>query len=88
MRKVIELKALEGLEIESNKIVICHLQVADDKVLLGKASVENVKCLRGILRLFEVASGLMVNFHKSSIHSGGVEMQGCQNFVHVFGPSN
>lgn len=68
MRKAIETKVFAGLEIEKNKILISHLQFMHDIMLLGKMSVDNAKSLRGILKLFEIASGLRVNFHKSSIH--------------------
>lgn len=68
MRKAVELKQFEGLEIGCKKIVISHLQFANDTVLLGKMLVGNANCLRWILRLFELASGLKVNFHKSSVH--------------------
>lgn len=41
MRKTVELKMFDGLEIEKDKILISHLQFADDTILLGKTSVKN-----------------------------------------------
>lgn len=54
----------EGLKIGFDKILVTYLQFADDTILMGKASVGNAKALKGILRIFEVASGLKVNFQR------------------------
>lgn len=96
MRKVVELKEFDEFEIGKNKIPISHLQFADDTVFLGEASLKNVRCLRGILRLFEMVSGLKVNFHKSSIHAINLENQQVEVLrckigkitYSYFGPSN
>lgn len=37
-------------------------------MLLCKALVKNAKVMRGVLTLFELASGLKVNFQKRSLH--------------------
>lgn len=68
MRKAVELKEFDRIKMGKDKILISNLQFTYDTVLLGKASLKNTKCLRDILRLFEMASVLKVNFHKSSIH--------------------
>lgn len=44
MKKAVELKVFKGLKVGRDKIVINHLQFADDTVLLSKATGENVKC--------------------------------------------
>ncbi|GAU48545.1 hypothetical protein TSUD_99510 [Trifolium subterraneum] len=44
-----------------------HLQYADDTLFNGEASMDNLWSLKSILRSFELASGLRVNFSKSSI---------------------
>ncbi|MCI23932.1 RNA-directed DNA polymerase (Reverse transcriptase), partial [Trifolium medium] len=46
---------------------ISHLQYADDTLCIGEASVENIWTIKAILRAFELASGLRVNFWKSSL---------------------
>jgi hypothetical protein len=38
------------------------LQYADDTLCIGEASVENLWALKAVLRGFEMASGLKVNF--------------------------
>ena len=46
---------------------ISHLQYADDTLFLGEASMANLWSLKTILRCFELASGLKVNFSKSYV---------------------
>ena len=49
------------------------LQYADDTVFIGEASWENVVVLKSMLRGFEMASGLKINFSKSQIGVVGVQ---------------
>jgi hypothetical protein len=46
---------------------VSHLQFADDTLHLAAKSWDNVRALRGVLVLFELMSGLKVNFHKSML---------------------
>jgi len=46
---------------------VSHLQFADDTLLIGVKSWANVRALRAVLLLFELISGLNVNFHKSML---------------------
>jgi hypothetical protein len=48
-------------------ITVSHLQFADDTLLVGVKSWANVRALRVVLVLFELMSGLKVNFHKSML---------------------
>ncbi|MCI13369.1 LINE-1 reverse transcriptase like, partial [Trifolium medium] len=41
---------------------ISILQYADDTLCIGETSVENLRALKAVLRGFEMASGLKVNF--------------------------
>jgi hypothetical protein len=45
-------------------MAVSHLQFANDMLLMGVKSWENVRALRAVLLLFEAMSGLKVNFHK------------------------
>ena len=49
-----------------NEVQVSILQYADDTLFFGKASMENVKTIKVILRRFELVSGLKINFSKSS----------------------
>lgn len=45
------------------EIGISHIQYANDTILVGEVSNSNVRAIKCILRNFELASGLKVNFH-------------------------
>lgn len=51
---------------------ISRLQFADDTLLVGNKSWENIRSLNALLLLLEVASGLKVSFHKSMLVDGNV----------------
>ncbi|GLT28935.1 hypothetical protein SLA2020_038370 [Shorea laevis] len=63
---------LQGVDIGSFGLNISHLQFADDTVIMGKADPGNVKAVKGILRWFELVSGLKINFNKSVLYSFNV----------------
>jgi len=52
---------------EKKKVEMSLLQYADDTLFLCENSFTNVVTLKAILRGFEVASGLKINFHKSKL---------------------
>ncbi|GKV35115.1 hypothetical protein SLEP1_g43429 [Rubroshorea leprosula] len=45
-----------------------HIQFADDTILFGKALEDNIWVAKCILQIFEVASGLKINYSKSRIY--------------------
>ncbi|MCI09378.1 LINE-1 reverse transcriptase like, partial [Trifolium medium] len=72
MRKVVDLNLFKGFTIGEEPILISHLQYADDTLCIGEASVGNLWTLKAILRGFELASGLKVNFWKSGLCGANV----------------
>lgn len=54
---------------KEKKNQISHLQYADDTILACPKKTKNVKTIKYILRLFELTSGLKVNF-KNVIYGG------------------
>ena len=46
---------------------LTHLQFADDTIIIGEKSWQNVRSMRTVLLLFENISGLKVNFNKSML---------------------
>jgi len=64
---------LESMEVGMNKVKVNMLQYADDTLFFCKATSKSVFCLTTILNCFELASGLKVNFLKSSIGGVGVD---------------
>ncbi|XP_071697590.1 uncharacterized mitochondrial protein AtMg01250-like [Rutidosis leptorrhynchoides] len=62
-----------GVEIGCDKIVISHLQYADDTIFFGKWCDSNIRNLMKLLKCFELTLGLKVNYHKSSLNGIGVD---------------
>lgn len=52
---------------QANQVRLSHLQFVDDTLFIGEKSWLNVRSMRAVLLLFEEASGLKVNFHKSML---------------------
>jgi len=46
---------------------LTHLQFADDTIIIGEKSWQNVRTMRALLLLFEEIAGLKVNFNKSML---------------------
>lgn len=43
------------------------MQYADDTIMVGEMTFQNARALKCILRNFELAAGLKINFHKSCL---------------------
>ncbi|GAU22997.1 hypothetical protein TSUD_98260 [Trifolium subterraneum] len=68
MRALVQSNSFTGYSIGTvSPVVVSHLQFADDTLLLGVRSWANVRALWAVLMLFEVVSGLRVNFNKSML---------------------
>ncbi|GKV27959.1 hypothetical protein SLEP1_g37069 [Rubroshorea leprosula] len=59
----------QGIDVGPHGLNISHLQFADDTVIMGKANTSNINVVKGILRWFELISGLKINFNKSVLYS-------------------
>lgn len=69
--------ALDGYEIGRDNVTVTHLQFADDTIIISKPTTRNVWAIKSILRLFELASGLKINFSKSRV----MAVNGREGFV-------
>jgi hypothetical protein len=67
MRNVVSLKLFEGFEFRRNGLVVSHLQYADDTLCIGMPTLDNLWTMKAVLRGFEMASGLKINFSKSCL---------------------
>ncbi|KAL5193561.1 putative ribonuclease H protein [Glycine soja] len=71
MRKAKEENMYKAYQVGSNKVEISLLQFVDDTMFWGEADMENVKTIKVVLRSFELASGLKINFAKSTFGAFG-----------------
>ena len=72
-RTAIKKYLVESLEVGKMLIKVNMLQYADDTLFFNKASIKSVYHIKVILNCFELASGLKVNFLKSTISGKGVD---------------
>ncbi|XP_019423066.1 PREDICTED: uncharacterized protein LOC109332537 [Lupinus angustifolius] len=65
MRATVLKNIYTGHKVGKDEVSISHLQYTDDILLIGENSEHNSMMLKSILKCFELASGLKINFHKS-----------------------
>jgi len=63
----------KGLKVRDKKVEVNLLQFADDTLFVCESNVQNITCIKAMLRCFELSSSLRVNFHKSKIGAIGVD---------------
>ncbi|GKU95921.1 hypothetical protein SLEP1_g9218 [Rubroshorea leprosula] len=73
--KAKELNLYKGVEMGEERLEVTHLQFADDSIFFCDASDSNIKAIKGILRTFELVSGLKVNFFKSALYGINVKAE-------------
>ena len=67
LEKAKEIGVFKGIDMLDNNIVISHLFYADDALILGEWSRENIQSIARVLRIFYLCSGLSINLHKSNL---------------------
>ena len=65
MSQALENGLFKGFLCGKNKVEISLLQYADDTIFFGEALMENVRAIKAMLKIFELVSGLKINFAKS-----------------------
>ena len=73
VREALKANLLSGVKIGRKKVEVCMLQFADDTLIMCEDSFHNVVTIKAIVRGFELASGLKINFHKSNLADINVE---------------
>ena len=73
VRKAVKEDLLSGIKVGRAEVDCCLLQFADDTLFMCEDSFSNVFTIKVILRVFELASGLKVNFYKSKLAGLQVE---------------
>ncbi|GKE67742.1 hypothetical protein Tco_1521903 [Tanacetum coccineum] len=67
--EVVEKGIFKGVAVGADRVIVSHLQYADDTIFFGEWSKENAKALMCILKCFEEVSGLKVIYNKSKLYS-------------------
>jgi hypothetical protein len=67
MRRAVELHKFKGYHVSDN-MQVQMLQFADDTILMGEGTRENLWAIKTLLRSFELVSGLKINFVKSKLY--------------------
>ncbi|XP_057426475.1 secreted RxLR effector protein 78-like [Lotus japonicus] len=74
LKKAVQLNKFAGFRLGMHSdLEVSMLQFADDTLFIGNATQQNVQTLKCVLRCFEMASGLKVNFSKSKLIGVAVE---------------
>ncbi|XP_057249213.1 uncharacterized protein LOC130590681 [Beta vulgaris subsp. vulgaris] len=74
-----------GIEVCKYGPVLSHLQFADDTVLFSSPDPQCLHNVRKVLILFQLASGLQINFHKSELLGVNVNESEMQELAHLLG---
>ena len=67
VRQAVKANLLVGIKVGREEVVDSVLQFADDTLFLCEDSYPNVFTIKVILKCYEIASGLNINFHKSKL---------------------
>ena len=73
VREAVKRNLYRGFSVGSNRVEVSILQYANDTIFFGKASQGNVRAIKAILWIFELASSLKINFAKSGFGAFGME---------------
>ncbi|XP_019447298.1 PREDICTED: uncharacterized protein LOC109350521 [Lupinus angustifolius] len=73
-RLKMHLGLFEGYRLGRNHVEVSNLQYADDTVLVRNPTIQNLWCIRSIVRCFELVSGLKVNALKSALFGVKVDL--------------
>ncbi|XP_028082409.1 uncharacterized protein LOC114283731 [Camellia sinensis] len=68
-----ELGLFNGAVVGNDLVKVSHLQFADDTILFCEANLEEILCIKRLLRCFEVVSGLKINYSKNMAIGVGVD---------------
>ena len=72
VREAVKRNLYRGFSMGSNRVEVSILQYANDTIFFGKASQGNVRAIKAILWIFELASSLKINFAKSGFGAFGM----------------
>ncbi|KAJ0837904.1 putative RNA-directed DNA polymerase [Helianthus annuus] len=83
--KAKEVDIVRGISTPGNGPIISHLLYADDAIMMGEWSKNEVVNIVRILRCFYLCSGLKINIDKSNLYGIGVGMMEIGEIANVVG---
>ncbi|GKD33697.1 putative RNA-directed DNA polymerase, eukaryota, reverse transcriptase zinc-binding domain protein [Tanacetum coccineum] len=83
VNKAINNDVLKGITVERDRVVVSHLQYADDTIFFCDWSRNNGRNLMWLLKRFEKASGLRINLSKSMLYGVGVSEVEVKEMAHM-----
>jgi hypothetical protein len=72
MRRAVDIGKFKGYKV-SDHLQFQMLQFADDTILMGEGSWDNLWTIKTLLRSFELVSGLKINFVKSKLYGLNID---------------
>ncbi|GJU60508.1 reverse transcriptase domain, reverse transcriptase zinc-binding domain protein, partial [Tanacetum coccineum] len=81
IKKAVEKGIFKGIKVGSERVVVSHLQYADDTIFFDEWDKGNAKNLMCNLKCFERVSGLKVNLTKSRLYGVGVNSDEVSNMA-------
>ena len=85
LNKAILEEEFEGLKVGREGPLLTHLFYADDALIMGEWSRNNIEKMARILRIFYMCSGLKINIHKSSLFGLGTSSGEVNDVANLLG---
>lgn len=76
---------IRGVEVGHDKVLVSHLQYADDTLFVLDGTEDNARAIKWLLLNFEFISGLSVNFDKSRVFSFNMGVEVVERVAEVLG---
>jgi len=75
MREAVNQEMFTEFFVREKNVPVSILQYVDDTIFFGEANMQNVKTIKSIMRAFELASGLKINYAKTCFGAMGQSQQ-------------
>lgn len=83
MRQALLKGMFSGYKVGNQQVEISLLYFAYDTLFFTKESMQNITCMKAIMRIFELVSRLKVNFFMSGLGGIGVDMSNIHRYAHI-----
>ncbi|XP_074265506.1 uncharacterized protein LOC141587942 [Silene latifolia] len=67
IRRAVENQSLHGIRVAATAPTVSHLFFDDDSISLVRVKESEARCVKGILRQYEMASGQVVSLEKTTV---------------------